>query len=69
LLDDLAKTQNSFEQKTEARDIAIETKNKLREYNKLYYGQRHKKPIVYKEGDYVLVRNFQKKARMLLLNP
>jgi len=39
------------------RDIAIETSNKLREYNKAYYDKRHKKPSKYREGDHVLIRD------------
>jgi len=39
------------------RDIAIETSNKLKEYNKAYYDKRHKKPSKYQEGNHVLVRD------------
>lgn len=53
---------NMCEQREEARDIAIQANNKLREYNKAYYDRHHKKPTIYKEGDRVLIRDLQAKA-------
>jgi len=44
-----------------ASDLAIVTSDKLREYNKRYYDSKHKKPSVYQKGDFVLVRDLQRK--------
>ncbi|XP_067215683.1 protein FAM200A-like [Linepithema humile] len=63
LIEELAKTYNtSIEQSDIVRDVAIQANDKLRQYNKLYYDKHHKKPTVYHEGDYVLVRDAQKKV-------
>lgn len=37
--------------------IAVDTTEKLRNYNKIYYDKRHKQPSLYKEGDYVFIRD------------
>jgi len=37
--------------------VAIDATNKVKEYNKRYYDKRHKKPSIYNEGDYVLIRD------------
>jgi len=40
------------------QQVAIEATNKeVKEYNKRYYDKHHKKTSVYKEGDYVLIRD------------
>lgn len=41
-----------------ARDAALQTTEKFRLYNKMYYDTKHKTPTKYKIGDYVLVRDF-----------
>jgi len=33
----------------------------FQKYNKNYFDRRHKKPCKYKEGDYVVIRNFKNK--------
>lgn len=35
----------------------------LKNYNKRYYDQKHKKPSMYKQDDYVLIRNMRTKPR------
>ncbi|XP_071628367.1 uncharacterized protein [Temnothorax longispinosus] len=40
-----------------SRDLALEATNKIKEYNKIYYDERHKKPTKYEEGDLVLIRD------------
>jgi len=40
-----------------SRDLAIETTNRIKEYNKVYYDKRHKKPTKYNEGDLVLIKD------------
>lgn len=42
---------------TVKRDLAVETTDKLRNYNKEYYDQKHRKPIRYNVGEYVMIRN------------
>lgn len=44
-----------------SRDIAVETNNKLRAYNKKNYDQRHIKPSLYKPGDLIMIRDLQKR--------
>jgi len=53
---------NPSEQREEARGIAVEASNKLREYNRIYYDKHHKKPTLYKAGDLVLIRDLQAKT-------
>lgn len=43
------------------RMVAAEATDQIRQYNKLYYDKRHKKPTQYNIGDYVLVRELQMK--------
>jgi hypothetical protein len=62
MLEKHAKTELSFEnQRENARELAVETNNKLREYNEAYYDQV-RKPTKYTKGQYVLVRDLQKKV-------
>ncbi|KYN07953.1 hypothetical protein ALC62_01072 [Cyphomyrmex costatus] len=59
---DIKDNQNVFDNQREiVRDMAVRANEKLREYNRLYYNERHKKPTKYKEGDYVLIRQLQNK--------
>ena len=58
----LAKTNKNFEKERETtRDIALEATEKIRAYNKKYYDKKHTKPSMYKEGEYVLIRDLQAK--------
>ncbi|KAK2581366.1 hypothetical protein KPH14_012284 [Odynerus spinipes] len=41
----------------ECRKIAVEKNRKNQEYNKDLYDKKHKKPRVYKIGDFVLLKN------------
>ncbi|KYM99254.1 Pro-Pol polyprotein [Cyphomyrmex costatus] len=62
LINNLVDNQNVFHNQRETvRDMAVCANKKLREYNRLYYNERHKKPTSYKEGDYVLIRQLQNK--------
>lgn len=45
------------------RDLALETADKIKQYNKSVYDQRHKQSSKYKIGDYVLVRDTAKKPK------
>ncbi|CAL1672060.1 unnamed protein product [Lasius platythorax] len=57
-LDNIAKNDFDIQEDREAaRKLAIESTNKVKEYNKLYYDERHKKPSLYNTGDYVLIRD------------
>lgn len=57
-LSDVAKIEfDCEEERNNCRDIALESTKKIKEYNKMYYDERHKKPSQYKEGDYVLIRD------------
>jgi len=44
-------------ERNESQDLASEIRNKIKNYNKLYYDHKHVKPTLYKEGDYVLIRD------------
>ena len=59
LLTNLTKTNVTLSNKELARDIA---NKKLREYNKRFYNERYKKLTLYSEGNYILVRQLQKKV-------
>lgn len=57
-LSDLAKVDLDFNKiREDARITAIETTNRLKEYNKIYYDEKHSKPSIYKSGDFVLIRD------------
>ncbi|KYN10427.1 hypothetical protein ALC57_17444 [Trachymyrmex cornetzi] len=40
-----------------ARQLAIDTTNKIKQYNKIYYDRVHKTPSKYAVGDYVMIRD------------
>lgn len=44
-------------EREDARKLALDVTNKMKEYNKFYYDEKHKKPTVYKPGDFVLIRD------------
>ncbi|KMQ87572.1 retrovirus-like pol polyprotein [Lasius niger] len=57
-LKELAQTEFNHEKvKKDSRELAIESTQKIKDYNKIYYDERHRKPSIYKEGDYVLIRD------------
>src|SRR5436190_4623739 len=57
-LNEIAKVDFNFQDKRDhSRQLALEATNKIKEYNKAYYDDRHKKPSVYKPGDFVLIRD------------
>lgn len=39
------------------RQLAVKATNHLKRYNKKYYDKKHLKPSLYKEGDYVMIRD------------
>ncbi|KAM0734808.1 hypothetical protein ACS0PU_011627 [Formica fusca] len=47
---------NVIENRDIARELAIESSNKIKNYNKKYY-ERHKKPTSYNVDDYVLIKD------------
>lgn len=58
ILTALSKTDLHFETERDAsRQLALETTNQLKEYNKIYYDRKHKLPTKYKLGDYVGIRD------------
>lgn len=62
LVDLLAQIDTNIEEERDVcRDTAIIATKELRDYNKIIYDNRHKKPSQYKVGDYVLVRDLQTK--------
>jgi len=62
-LNGIVESELSFEQDRDvARQLALETTNEVKEYNKLYDG-KHKKPSEYNPGDYVLIRDSTLKLR------
>lgn len=44
-----------------SKDVAWKATNRLKEYNKSDYNDRHKKPAQYDVGDFVLIRELQTK--------
>ncbi|XP_011254691.1 uncharacterized protein LOC105250352 [Camponotus floridanus] len=57
-LNDFAKIEFDVQNNRDAtRKLAIESTNKIKEYNKSYYDERHTKPSLYKSRDYVLIRD------------
>lgn len=63
LIDQLAHIDRDIDgERTRTREVAIEATEKLRNYNKVYYDKKHRKPTLYKEKDLVLIRDLQGKA-------
>lgn len=63
-LTDLAKTENTPDQdlpwlkeRDTSRKLTIETTDKIKEYNKIYFDRNHKAPKKYKAGEYVRVKD------------
>lgn len=48
---------NIVKDRESARKSAVEFSSKVKEYNKMYYDEKHTKPSLYKVGDYVLIRD------------
>jgi len=40
-----------------ARKAALESIQKVKDYNKVYFDKQHRKPMQYSPGDYVLIRD------------
>ncbi|KMQ85358.1 hypothetical protein RF55_16157 [Lasius niger] len=58
-LNNIAKADLDIQEDRElARKLAVETTEKIKEYNNAYYDKRHKKPSQYHPGDYVLIRDY-----------
>ncbi|KMQ88873.1 hypothetical protein RF55_11568 [Lasius niger] len=54
----IAKSElNCEKERDRSRQVALEAMQKIKNYNKIYYDQKHKKPTQYKAGDYVLLRD------------
>jgi len=69
-LRNIAKSNFNYEEERERiKDIALESTKKLKEYNRIYYDERHKKPSQYKEGDFVLIRDTIKPGEEKKLKP
>ncbi|KYM97754.1 hypothetical protein ALC62_11550 [Cyphomyrmex costatus] len=39
------------------RQLALETSERIKDYNKVYYDKKHKKPSKYKTGDFICIRD------------
>ncbi|KYN08000.1 Pro-Pol polyprotein [Cyphomyrmex costatus] len=62
-LTSLSKSELHYEEERNlARQVAIDTTNQLKQYNKVYYDRRHKTPTKYKLGDYVSIRDHGAKS-------
>lgn len=62
LIEQLAKIEIDIEKERQhARDVTKEATDKIRNYNKIYYDNKHRLPSVYTEGDFVLIRDLQTK--------
>jgi len=48
----------------EIRNKAAEKVTAVQKYNEKYFNKRHKEPNNYKEGDYIMLRNFDSTAEM-----
>lgn len=48
---------NILEDRESARKSAVEFSGKIKEYNKMYYDERHRKPSQYKVGDFLLIKD------------
>lgn len=40
-----------------SRKLAIQATDSIKNYNKIYYDEKHRKPSKYIQGDYVLIRD------------
>lgn len=61
-IESLTDTDKSIqEEREELRDAAKLVNQKIKEYNKVQYDKRHKKPSKYKEGDLVMIKITQHK--------
>ena len=54
--------KNLQNDRTVKRNIAEEATELVRRYNKVYSDERHKKPSIYNEGDYVMIRDTRAKV-------
>lgn len=62
LINEIAKLDiNITQNRNNLRDLVTEATDKIKAYNKIYYDKRHCRPMKYKEGDYVLIRDLQGK--------
>lgn len=58
VLNKVAKIELDCEKERDiSRKLAEEVSNKIRDYNKIYYDKKHRKPTQYNVGDYVLIRD------------
>ncbi|KMQ89733.1 hypothetical protein RF55_10607 [Lasius niger] len=69
-LENLAKIELDVQKiRDDSRAIALESSLRIKDYNKSYYDEKHKKPSQYKEGDYVLIRAVIKPGEDKKLKP
>lgn len=58
----LADVETELEkERKDSRDTALHATNVLRNYNKMYRDSHCKKPTLYKDGDYILIRDDRSK--------
>lgn len=53
----IAKTFDFDQERESCRKLALNVADKIKNYNKLIYDKRYKKPTAYKPKDLVLIRN------------
>lgn len=56
-LNNLAISLNYDVIRNESRNLALDTVQKIKNYNKIYFDKRHRKPTLYNSGDYVMIRD------------
>ncbi|KYN30175.1 PREDICTED: uncharacterized protein LOC108758555 [Trachymyrmex cornetzi] len=62
-VNELARIDTDLElERSKDRNLAIETNEKLKQYNKQYFDKRHVTPTVYKLKDLVMIRNLHAKV-------
>ncbi|KYN16232.1 hypothetical protein ALC57_11518 [Trachymyrmex cornetzi] len=62
-LNEIAGVEINFTlEREEDRELALNATEKIKSYNKLYYDKHHRKPLSYKPGDLVMIRDVLIKA-------
>ncbi|CAL1672454.1 unnamed protein product [Lasius platythorax] len=57
-LNKIAKIElDAVENREASRKLALNTEEKIKNYNKVYYDKKHRKPTLYAQGDLVLIKD------------
>ncbi|KYN15701.1 hypothetical protein ALC57_12071 [Trachymyrmex cornetzi] len=58
LLNEIANIDKDFSlEREKSRELALNIASKIKSYNKSYYDKHHHKPLSYKSGDFVMIRD------------